>query len=153
MNLFVKKLESVQYKVALEITGAIQGTSHDKIYHQLGLKLLKSRRWYKNLSCMYKIMKEEVANYLINFVPKFETNIRTRNNTFNCRKNCFQYSFFCSTLNDWFNLNFNVRNSESISILKSKSLSFIHPVQTNIYIHLILTHLRLGPSHLNEHRL
>ena len=42
MNLFVKKIESVQYKTALAITGAIQGTSGDKIYQELGLESLKS---------------------------------------------------------------------------------------------------------------
>ena len=31
MNLFVKKLESIQYKVTLAITGAIQGISRKKI--------------------------------------------------------------------------------------------------------------------------
>ena len=30
-----EKLESVQYKVALGITGAIQGTSREKIYQEL----------------------------------------------------------------------------------------------------------------------
>ena len=33
-----KKLESVQYKAALAITSAIQGTSHDKIYQELALE-------------------------------------------------------------------------------------------------------------------
>ena len=33
-----EKLESVQYKVALAITGAIQGTSREKIYQKLGLE-------------------------------------------------------------------------------------------------------------------
>ena len=32
---FCEKTESVQYKAALAITGAIQGTSRDKIYHEL----------------------------------------------------------------------------------------------------------------------
>ena len=41
--------------------------------------------------------------------------------------------FLPSTLNDWFNLDLNTRNSESISIFKSKLLSFIRPVQTSIY--------------------
>ena len=72
INLFCEKLESVQYKAALAITGAIQGTSRDKIYQELGLESLKSRRWYKRLSCMFKIMKEEAPNYLINSVPKCE---------------------------------------------------------------------------------
>ena len=158
---FSEKLESVQYKTALAITRAIQGTSHDKIYQKLGLESLKSRRWYKRLSCMYKIMKEEAPNYLINFVPKCETNTRTRNNstsTFNCQTNFFKYSFFLSTLNEWFNLDLNIRNSQSISIFKSKLLSFIRPVQTNIHNIFnpkglaFLTCLRLGLSHFNEHR-
>ena len=51
-----EKLESVHYKAELAITGAIQGTSCDKIYQELGLESLKSRRWYKRLSFMFKIM-------------------------------------------------------------------------------------------------
>ena len=35
---FCEKLESVQYKATLEITGAIQGTSREKIYQELGLE-------------------------------------------------------------------------------------------------------------------
>ena len=70
----------------------------------------------------------------------------------------FQVFFFPSTLNDWFNLDLNIRNSDSISIFKSRLLYFIRPVQTNIYNIFdpkgltFLTHLRLGLSHLNEHR-
>ena len=66
--------------------------------------------------------------------------------------------FFPSTLNEWFNLDLNIKNSESISIFKSRLLSFIRPVQTNIYniFHpkslTFRTRLRLGLSHFNEHR-
>ena len=42
-NLFAKKIEPVQYKDALTITGAIQGTSRDNIYRELGLESLKFR--------------------------------------------------------------------------------------------------------------
>ena len=103
-------------------------------------------------------MKEEAPNYLINFLPKCETNIRKRNNSilaFNFRTIC---SFFPFTLNDWFTLDLNTRNSESILIFKSKLMSFIRPVQTNIYNIFdpkdltFLTRLRLGLSHLNEHK-
>ena len=40
-----EKLESVQYKVSLAITGAIQGTSHEKICQEHGLESLRARRW------------------------------------------------------------------------------------------------------------
>ena len=42
---FCEKIESVQYKAALAVTGAIRGTSRDKIYQELGLESLKSWRW------------------------------------------------------------------------------------------------------------
>ena len=38
---FLDKIESVQYKAALAIAGAIQGTSRDKLNQELGLESLK----------------------------------------------------------------------------------------------------------------
>ena len=35
MRVFVKKIESVQYNVALAVTGAIQGTSRETLYKEL----------------------------------------------------------------------------------------------------------------------
>ena len=40
---FQNKLESVQYNAALAITGAIRGSSREKLYQELGLESLKSR--------------------------------------------------------------------------------------------------------------
>ena len=79
MNLFVKSLNlSVQYKAALAITGAIQGTSREKIYKELGLESLKNRRWYKRLCCMFKIMNEEAPKYLTNILPKCQQTTATK---------------------------------------------------------------------------
>ena len=158
---FCEKLESVQYRAALAITGAIQGTSCDKIYKELGLESLKARRWYKRLCCMFKIMHNEAPNYLINIIPKCNNTIITRTShipTFHCRTDCFKYSFFPSTLRDWFALDDSIRNSESISAFKNKLISLIRPCQNSVFnifdpIGLkFLTRLRLGFSHLNEHR-
>ena len=41
-RLFVKKLESIQYKAALAITGAIKGPYREKIYQELGLESIQS---------------------------------------------------------------------------------------------------------------
>jgi len=158
---FCEKLESVQYKVALAITGAIQGTARKKIYEELGFESLKSRRWYKRLSCMFNIMNDKAPNYLKNLIPKVNQSTRLRNNripTFHCRTECFKNSFFPSTMNDWFKLDPTIRDSESIAIFKKRLLSFIRPIQSNVDnifdpIGLkFLTRLRLGFSHLNDHR-
>ena len=76
---FCEKLESVQYEAALAIIGAVRGTSGNKIYEELGIESLKSRRWYRRLSCMFEIIKEEAQNYLINLIPKCNQTIRKRN--------------------------------------------------------------------------
>ena len=55
----------------LAITGALQGTSREKIYQELGLESIKSRRWHKHLSCLFKILKEKAPDYLINLIPMF----------------------------------------------------------------------------------
>ena len=158
---FCEKLESVQYRAAIAITGAIQGTSCDKIYKELGLEPLKARRWYKRLCCMFKIMHNEAPNYLINIIPKCNNTIISRTShipTFHCRTDCFKYSFFPSTLRDWFVLDDSIRNSEFISAFKNKLISLIRPCQNSVFnifdpIGLkFLTRLRLGFSHLNEHR-
>ena len=41
------KLESIQYNAPLAITGACRGTSKIKLYKELGLEFLKSRRWFR----------------------------------------------------------------------------------------------------------
>ena len=106
-------------------------------------------------------MKEQALNYLINLIPKYEQTIRTNNYripTYHCRKDSFKHSFFPSTLKGWFSLDDSIRNTETISIVKNRLLSFVHPVQNNIFnifnsVELkFLSRLRLGFSHLNEHR-
>ena len=110
---------------------------------------------------MFKIMNEQAPSYLINLIPKNSQIIRTRNShipIFHCRTDCFKYSFFPSTLRVCFNLNENIRNSESISIFKNRLLSFIRQVQNSVFNIFdpkglkLLTRLRLEFSHFNEHR-
>ena len=62
---------------------------------------------------MFKTIKKEAPNYLINLILKCEQTNRTRNNhipSYHYRTDCFKYSFFHSTLNDWFKLDGNIRN-------------------------------------------
>ena len=110
---------------------------------------------------MFNIMNDKAPYYLKNIIPKYHQSIRLRNNRlqiFHRRTECFRNSFFPSTMNDWFNLDSTVRDSESIAIFKKILLSFIHPIPSNVYnifdpIGLkFLTTLCLRFSHLNEHR-
>ena len=46
---FCKMIESVQYNAALAITGAIKGSSRERLYQEFGLESLSDRRWYRRL--------------------------------------------------------------------------------------------------------
>ena len=49
---FVRKLESIQHNAALAITGAIKGTSKERLYEELGLESFEKRRWYRRM-CLF----------------------------------------------------------------------------------------------------
>ena len=123
---FCQKIEFIQYKAALAITGAIEGTSQEKLHDELELETLKSRRWLRRLCCMYKIINIGILKYLIDLIPKREIgyNIRNRNKLFfKCRNESFKNSFFPYTIEVWFILDPAIINSKSLEILESKLLA------------------------------
>ena len=77
---------------------------------------------------------------------------------FPTRTDLFSFSFFPCTIHDWNTLDPSICASESLSIFKSKLLKFIRPKPCPSYgIHdplglKYLTRLRLGFSHLREHK-
>ena len=61
---FKDKLEKVQYSAALVITGAIKGTSRDRVYRELGLESLAERRWSRKIFLFHKIINGPLPVYL-----------------------------------------------------------------------------------------
>ena len=61
---FKEKLETVQYNACLAITGAIRGTSRERLYRELGLETLNNRRWSRKLFFFHKIIKGFSPSYL-----------------------------------------------------------------------------------------
>ena len=61
---FESKIEKVQYKACIAITGAIQGTSRERLYDELGFMSLSKRRWYNKLIFFYKIVNGILPDYL-----------------------------------------------------------------------------------------
>ena len=70
----------------------------------------------------------------------------------------FKNSFFPSTVIEWNKIDKNIRKSESLNIFKKSILEFIRPSQNRVYnCHnpkgiKLLTRLRVGLSHLREHK-
>ena len=73
---FHQKLDPIQYNAILAITGAIRGTSKEKLYDELGLETLEKRRWYRKLRCFFKIFRYKYPKYLFNINP---TSVSTYN--------------------------------------------------------------------------
>ena len=99
------KLESVQYKAAIIITGTWQGTSTDKVYGLLGWEHLSHRRWFRQMCLFYKIVKGIAPLYLTSII--FQSN-SLRNNSFlvsniPTRTKKYKQSYFPSAIHSWNN--------------------------------------------------
>ena len=77
--LFHQKLESIQYKSALAITGAIRGISAEKLYNELDLETLQKTRWCSKLCCFYKVDISHYPKYILNIIPVTVNRYNTRN--------------------------------------------------------------------------
>ena len=104
---FHLKLEFIQYNACLAITGAIRGSSREKLYQELGFESLQQRRWYRNLCCFYKIFKNGSPRSLFNIIPTRNPFYITRNHTniplFKTNHIFLKNSFFPSTIIEWNN--------------------------------------------------
>ena len=159
---FHEKLESIQYNACLVLTGAIRGTSKEKIYQKLGLESLQIRRWYRKLCLFYKIYKNQSPSYLYNIIPTTNTHYTFRNSDkipyFKSKHNFSKNSFFPSIIIELNKLDPSLRRCDSYNVFKSNILKFIQP-SSNSFFHChnpigikYITRIRLGLSHLREHK-
>ena len=80
---FHQNIESIQYNAALAITGAVRGTSREKLYQELGFESLQQRRWYRKLCCLFKIINNESPIYPFQLILLFGDNtLINSSNTF-----------------------------------------------------------------------
>ena len=162
---FHQKLESIQYYACLALSGAIRGSSKEKLYHELGLESLQCRRWYRKLCLFYKIFKENKPVYLFSLIPSKNSNYNIRNTNkitpFHTKHNFFKNSLFPSTAFEWNKLDPNLRSAAGLSVFKKSLLTFIRPSTNKVFnFHnckgiKYLTRLRLtrlSVNHLHEQK-
>ena len=158
---FCNKLESIQYNAALAITGANWGTSETKLYKWFGLEFLKSRRWFRRLCTFNKSRTYNISIYLADLLPKGTHSYNTRNSeditTFQSRTETSKCNFFPWSVVEWNKLDLKIWNSFHV-VFRNYLIKRIRPLAAPVYnIHdplglKLLTRLRLGLSHLIEHR-
>ena len=109
---FHEKLENFQYNASLAITGAIRGTSKEKLYQELGLESLQHRSWFRKLCTFHKIFKNRSPRYFYELLPIKATPHNTRSSInlplFHIRHNFFKNPFFPSEVIEWNNLDLSI---------------------------------------------
>ena len=134
---FHQKLESVQYNDALALTGAIRGSSREKLYQELGFESLQLRRWYRKLCCFYKIYNKQAPGYLTELIPTRNEAYQTRHlaniPSLSFKHNFFKNTFFLSTILEWSKLDLSLQNSASYNVFKNSILKSIRPSPNKIF--------------------
>ena len=93
-----QKIERIQYKAVIVITGAIKGTFQSKLYSELGFESLKLRRWFRKLCTFFQLKTSALPEYLFDFIPQnnhlYNTCFLEDVATFCRTTDAFKYSFF-----------------------------------------------------------
>ena len=92
------KIETCQYNAALAITGAIRGSSKERLYQELGFEYLSSRSWLRKLCTFYKIVRNKSPAYLYKYILPDDRVYLTQNSNnikqIFCRSEYFVNFFF-----------------------------------------------------------
>ena len=116
-------------------------------------------RWMRRLYIFYKVFHSKVPKYIHSLIPSIRTSAR-QPNTFTsfCRTEYFQNSFLAYVIKEWNKLYPDKRSCQSYESFCKALLNFIRSSENKIFsIHgqvgiKLLTMLRLGLSHLREHK-
>ena len=162
---FKNKTENIQYKACIAITGAIQGTSREHLYHELSLESLGDRRWCRKLIFFNKIANGLVPKYLTNYLnlndnQAYKTRASEYNNIkrFGTRTENVKQLFFPFCVNEWYKLDISLGKAKNVKRFKSMLKDLFNLKQKSLFaIHdpagvKLLSRLRLKFSNLNEHK-
>ena len=134
-NRLSEKIESIKYNAALAITGAIRGTSREKLYQELGLESLKDRRWLRRLCYLHKVLSTKLPAYLYELIPPIINSHRNPGcyRAFYCRTDLFRNSFLPFSINEWNKLDPDIINLDSSEMFHNELLNFVRPSEKAIF--------------------
>ena len=117
-SFFHQKIESVQYNGCVAITGAIRGTSKEKLYDELGLVSLQLVAGSESKCFFYKLYKNESPQYLFKLFCLRHSFYTTRNAAniplFKTKRRFFKNYFFPSAIIDSNGLDHNIPKSRKL---------------------------------------
>ena len=123
-------LEHVQYKAAKIVTGAMKGTSKQRLMQEIGWEDLKTRRAIHKLLLYFKIVNNLCPSYLVDLLPllvseRTNYSLRTASNysIFASRTDHFKRYFFPSTTSLWNDIGNDIHCLDSIGSFKKALFS------------------------------
>ena len=155
------EVECVQYRGALAVTGAWQGTNRSKLYEELGWESLSDRRMVQRLIQLYKIINLYTPCYLRDKLPPRSNpfvQIPYTFKEFRIRTERFRKTFFPDAIKNWNTVISDFADIPELKIFKAHLLSFYRPNLKSIFgVHdpqgiKWLFQLRLGLSPLRSHK-
>ena len=131
---FIDKIENIKYKNCIAITGAIQGTPREHLYHELGGLEIFRRSTIVSQTFFYKIVYRPALKYLTNSLNTndnsvYKTRASERSNIkrFGTRTEYFKQSFFFPfCFDEWYKLDISLRKAENIKCFKSMIRGFFN---------------------------
>ena len=159
----MSRLESLQYRAAKIVTGALHYTSKDKLNVELGWETINERGNLLSLNIFQKIHLQETRPLIRNCMPlpNLDDPYKVRNKgvyiPFPYKGDKFKLSFFPNTTNLWNSVPKNVQLKE-LSEFKFENKKQIKPPKYKHFSrgsklgNTLLTRIRVGRSYLNQHK-
>ena len=150
------------FNIMLPLQSLVLLKEHPDLYNEIGLEPLKFRQWFRKLCICYKIKSTGLPSYLYDLIPKCSHMYNTQSvedvAMLYSRTDIFKYSFFLSTMSEWNKLDLKIWQSKTLLTFQNALIKIGKPIPKPIYnVHnpvglKLLTRLRLGLSHLNQHK-
>ena len=141
---FQSKMEKVQYRACLAVTGGIQGTSREWLYDESGLHSLVKKHWRNKLFFFYKIVNRLQPDYLYSYIdfPSQESYLLRSASAcivrpLPMRTKSFKGTFFRYCINEWNKLKVGVMNAKSINTFKKSIVSKKKKKKTHYFLFMI----------------
>ena len=127
--------------LVLRLLDASEGHPEKKIHLELGLESRSDRRLSRRLVYFYKIINGFAPEFLSNLLPpqrgeeerRAGRRIKPPFEAPFCRTERYRASFFPFCINEWNNLDENIRNLPSISTFKQAILKFFRPSANSVF--------------------
>ena len=156
----IKKLDQLQYRAAVIVTGALKSTSREKLLADLGWETNLARLEYLSICHFQKIYTFQTRNLIRELLPPLLDPKHQRNRKFQryqAESGDFKKSFFPFVIEKWEKLDTKIKILSDMTEFKRNLSNIYKPEKVKHYKvgtkikNSLHTQLRVGRTYLNHH--